>query len=289
MQRLGLVALFVVLGAGCSYAQQAGLSMTPEGTPAQSERVKVDSVGPGVTAPVLLPLDLGPAPTDKCKKKVDGRVELSLLVDTKGQARNIMFIKPLGTEVDRFALRVAGADRFQPGTAEGKAVVVGQSLDMQIQSCLTESKDSAGKKIYSLRLRSVPRQVLGEMPSPANFPNRPDETAVLSGTSSWNDTAVVTHPTAHVGGNVKAPVPLNSPAARYTDEARKARINGVCLISLIVDTQGMPENVRVIRSLDPGLDQNAIFAVNSYRFRPALRDGEPVPVMISVEVNFRLY
>lgn len=94
----------------------------------------------------------------------------------------------------------------------------------------------------------------------------------------------------HVGGGVSAPVALNSVEAEFSDEARRAKYQGVCLISLIVDAQGNPQNPRVIRTLGMGLDEKALEAVRKYKFRPAMKDGRtPVPVMITVEVNFRLY
>ena len=94
----------------------------------------------------------------------------------------------------------------------------------------------------------------------------------------------------HIGGSVSAPVALNSVEAEFSDEARRAKYQGVCLISLIVDAQGNPQNPRVIRALGMGLDEKALEAVRKYKFKPALKDGRtPVPVMITVEVNFRLY
>lgn len=94
----------------------------------------------------------------------------------------------------------------------------------------------------------------------------------------------------HVGGGVSAPVPLNTVEAQFSDEARRAKYQGVCLIQMIVDKHGRPEDPHVIRALGMGLDQKALEAVRKYRFKPAMLDGKiPVPVMITVEVNFRLY
>jgi TonB family protein len=94
----------------------------------------------------------------------------------------------------------------------------------------------------------------------------------------------------HVGGGVSAPVPLNAVEAEFSDEARRAKYQGVCLISLIVDAQGNPQNPRVVRALGMGLDEKALEAVRKYKFKPAYKQGQgPVPVMITVEVNFRLY
>jgi TonB family protein len=92
-----------------------------------------------------------------------------------------------------------------------------------------------------------------------------------------------------VGGGVTAPVALNNVEAEFSDEARRAKYQGVCIISLIVDAQGNPQNPRVVRALGMGLDEKALEAVRKYKFRPAMKGNTPVPVMISVEVNFRLY
>jgi len=80
----------------------------------QPARVKVYAVGPGVTAPELLPLNLPPIPSSKCKNKVNGKVVLSVLVDEKGRPRNIMFLKPLGSELDKFALRAVALTASTP-------------------------------------------------------------------------------------------------------------------------------------------------------------------------------
>lgn len=93
-----------------------------------------------------------------------------------------------------------------------------------------------------------------------------------------------------IGGGVSAPVAIFTPEAEFSDEARRAKYQGVCLISLIVDAQGNPQDPRVIRALGMGLDEKALEAVRKYKFKPAMKDGRtPVPVRITIEVNFRLY
>jgi periplasmic protein TonB len=94
--------------------------------------------------------------------------------------------------------------------------------------------------------------------------------------------------TAGVGG-VTNPIPLVSPEAEFSDEARRNKYQGICTIAVIVDARGFPQNPRVVRSLGMGLDEKALEAVERYRFKPALKDGKPVAVLIYVEVNFRLY
>jgi TonB family protein len=93
-----------------------------------------------------------------------------------------------------------------------------------------------------------------------------------------------------VGGGVSVPVVLNDVQAEFSDEARRAKYQGVCIVSIIVDTQGNPQNPRVVRTLGMGLDEKALEAVRKYKFKPAMKDGKtPVPVMVNIEINFRLY
>ncbi len=92
----------------------------------------------------------------------------------------------------------------------------------------------------------------------------------------------------HVGGDVTAPQLVFAPDPQYTEKARLAKYQGVCVISLIIDAQGNPTQVQVVRRLGMGLDQKAVEAVKSYRFKPAMRLGKPVAVAVNIEVNFRL-
>lgn len=93
-----------------------------------------------------------------------------------------------------------------------------------------------------------------------------------------------------VGGDVSAPIAVYTPEAEFSDEARRNKYQGTCLVTFIVDAHGHVVNPRVVRALGEGLDEKAIEAVLKYRFRPALKDGRtPVAVTMSVEVTFNLY
>jgi TonB family protein len=59
-------------------------------------------------------------------------------------------------------------------------------------------------------------------------------------------------------------------------------------LSIVVDASGNPQNVQVVQSLDPGLDQGAIEAVQGWKFQPGLKDGKPVAVRVTIQVNFQL-
>lgn len=92
-----------------------------------------------------------------------------------------------------------------------------------------------------------------------------------------------------VGGGISAPQAIATPDPEYTEEARNAKTQGTCILWMIVDDQGHPRDIRIVRGLGFGLDAKAIEAVKQWRFQPALKDGHPVNVQISVEVGFKLY
>jgi TonB family protein len=79
------------------------------------------------------------------------------------------------------------------------------------------------------------------------------------------------------------------PTPEYDNKARKKKIQGVVTLSLIVTKEGRTADIKVIKSLTPGLDQQAIKAVSRWEFEPVMQDGEPCPVRATVEVSFHLY
>ena len=93
----------------------------------------------------------------------------------------------------------------------------------------------------------------------------------------------------HVGADVSAPKLIYAPDPEYTEKARKSKYQGVCVISTIVDAQGKPTRVQVVRHLGMGLDKKAVEAVKQYTFTPAMRFGQPVAVEVNIEVNYRVY
>jgi len=91
-----------------------------------------------------------------------------------------------------------------------------------------------------------------------------------------------------VGGGVTAPALLYKKEPEYSEEARKAKYQGTVVLYIEVDPSGKAVNPRVIRSLGLGLDEKAIEAVRQWKFKPGYKDGKPVTVAATIEVNFRL-
>jgi periplasmic protein TonB len=93
-----------------------------------------------------------------------------------------------------------------------------------------------------------------------------------------------------VGNGVNPPVPLIQTRPNYTEDARKARAEGIVLLQAIVRKDGTVDSFRVLRSLGYGLDEQAIQTIaTKWRFKPGTKNGQAVDVIANIEVTFRLY
>jgi periplasmic protein TonB len=92
------------------------------------------------------------------------------------------------------------------------------------------------------------------------------------------------------GNGVSLPVPIHEQKPMYTSDAMRAKIQGVAVVQCIVRPDGTVSDVQIVRSLDPnfGLDAQAVEAAKKWRFRPGMRLGEPVAVLITIELTFTL-
>ena len=88
-------------------------------------------------------------------------------------------------------------------------------------------------------------------------------------------------------GVTTPPVLTHVVQGEYTQEARRAGFRGFCVVYLTVNEYGIPQNVRVLRRIGMGLDENAIKAVREERFKPAMRGGRSVSFPLSVQVDFK--
>src|SRR5262245_16005482 len=93
-----------------------------------------------------------------------------------------------------------------------------------------------------------------------------------------------------IGNDITPPIEIRRGAPQYTTAAMQARAQGTILIECVVQTTGVCTNIRVRRSFNPpfGLDEQAVKAAAEWRFRPAMRRGQPVPVLVTMEIAFAL-
>jgi TonB family protein len=264
MRRLLWIAPFVLLTASCAIGQEASPAVELPPVDVKPVRVKVYTLGRGVTAPELLPSNQTPILDEKCKNKEDRTILVSTFIDTTGVPCGVRLPHSGYSEVSEMALNIVIDDRFKPGTYSGTPVVVAENVEVNLPLCLETKTDSSGKMTTQARLRAQPKQKF------VKFENPPEE--------------VVLSP-----GAVIPPVQINFVPAEFSEEARKAKFQGTVLISIIVDAQGMPQNPRVIRAAGMGLDEKALEAVMKYRFKPAMKNGKPVAAPSNIEINFRLY
>ncbi len=90
------------------------------------------------------------------------------------------------------------------------------------------------------------------------------------------------------GSGIEPPGLVREVPPDYTEQARRAGLEGEVLLEMIVTTEGTVTDVRVIRPLGAGLDERAVAAVRQWQFSPARRRGTPVAVLVEVAVEFRL-
>ena len=157
---------------------------------------------------------------------------------------------------------------------------------------------------YAVQLEPAKRQ-----PAPPSAPSSTDPfwvVVLLDGTVVESQTVDVRQPArnssaslpqgdatvfnAGPGTGVIVPRLISRPAPHYTSEAMRARVQGTVSLSCVVNTEGMCEDIRVIRSLDTvhGLDAEAVWTAMQWRFAPATVDGKPVRVRILMELEFNL-
>jgi len=140
--------------------------------------------------------------------------------------------------------------------------------------------------VISICLLSVP--VVAQIPDTGNLPIRSLHTH--NGEPFMRFASEVIPPKVFKGteGGISAPRPIFSPDPEYSKEAQKANYQGSVVLGMVVETDGLPYGIKVLRSLKYGLDEKAIEAVKKWRFEPATKDKTPVAVYVTVQVDFRL-
>ncbi|HET9225827.1 MAG TPA: energy transducer TonB [Thermoanaerobaculia bacterium] len=91
-----------------------------------------------------------------------------------------------------------------------------------------------------------------------------------------------------IDDRIERPVKISGALPKYPEEARKARVSGVVTLEAVIDEQGNVTDVKVLKGLPMGLDQAAIDAVKTWKFKPATLDGKPVKVYYTLTVTFTM-
>lgn len=265
---ISVLSLSLVCGAQNSTSPSTA-AMPGETSPSSQNSSAAQTQADGIVAGRLIHQEDPKYPKEARKKKIEGHVVLQATVDENGKVNRAAGISGDLSLVNAAEEAVLKWE-FEPFTQNGQAVSVQQNLTFNFD---------LNRKIAELELPLLEPNPLSVSVA-SHFP-------VRLRISKAPPTGVVTG-VFRVGGGVSAPRVSYSPDPEYSDEARRAKHQGTCVLSLIVAPDGLPRDIRVARSLGMGLDEKAIEAVSRWRFQPALKDGKPVAVAINIEVQFRL-
>ncbi|HLK63909.1 MAG TPA: TonB family protein [Bryobacteraceae bacterium] len=175
-------------------------------------------------------------------------------------------------------------------TTQKYDLLTSAEVESLLQKALTaeppDSLDTAVTlELYARFLRNQDRQ--GEATPIANRAAEIRRQSIAAD-PSLNSATLRSTTAVKVGGGISAPVVLSKTDPAYTEEARAAKYQGTVLLGVEIGPDGKAQNVQVVRSLGLGLDEKAIEAVKQWRFKPGMKDGQPVTVQANIEVNFRL-
>jgi TonB family protein len=237
----------------------------------QQEAQSIRPVGVEPIAPVLLPPSLTVSAPKHCDA-LDGVVKFTANIDAAGLPREVKMLEASDRRLVGFATNLVETLRFQPAVLAGAPVAVTVELTVGLHTCAQREKHPADVDFYQIALRAHPLIALAVVTPP-----------LTQDIVSPVRTEAAT--TEQVGGHISAPIPIV-----VTDPqipvSRKFQKRGLCLLGVTIAANGVAQDIHVVRSLDPELDNNAIEAVKSWRFKPALRDGG-VPVAVAGTVAAR--
>ncbi|MGA8087769.1 MAG: energy transducer TonB [Terracidiphilus sp.] len=238
----------------------------------------------GIKSPELAPTDFSPVVSNNCEYEGAGIVRISLVINAQGNSDQVAPLYPFNDDIDKAAVSVAKVDRFSPGSKDGVPVAVAQELQVKLTVCRVSIVDKDGTTSARIRLKSAPVQKLFPAPKQPLPPLPPIEGQM---TATPGSAMQLAKEFAKLHPDYSHPVPLETPEAEWPAEQRGRE--GICLVSLVIDANGQPQAMRIVRGTNEQFNEKALEAVAKYRFRPAKNGKDPVPVRMSIVVNFRLH
>lgn len=208
-----------------------------------------------------------------CKgKKSEGKVTLSFVVDSDGQPRNVFFEIANGNNIDLLALKWMLNSRFKPARFQDTPVPMGQKVEMRLQACQEETKDTSGKNSATFRLRLPPEEKFEDWQhSPAQ--------ANLAPIDMPSDVQAEHRP---ANGNFTPPKVLVRPSPPSANGH-----SGSFSFLVRVDEHGILEIQQTITSTDPQLLPGVMQCIRNFRHVPAFNNGMPVPAQATVGLSIK--
>jgi bla regulator protein blaR1 len=180
---------------------------------------------------------------------------------------------------------------FEPATYAEALLSVAQAMSQTPTSNLLQGCPMTAQTNLKTRIARLLDRGIARTTSRANLLRTAIGFAVVLiaiGTVGLQNSRAQADRVYKVGGDVTAPRPLSRVDPTYTKEAYHDKIEGTVLLGVVIETDGLAHDISVIKSLDPGLDRAAAEAIQQWHFAPGTRQGEPVAVRATIEVNFKL-
>ena len=200
--------------------------------------------------------------------KQEGSDEYYLLLSAKG----IEDVQPVTTTSANAIPAIRSADYNLPFPDNGPEKIVRRG----IITCSEYTKPSCSLVLYATSSTPAP---------PASAPVAPQ--AVTSAPAPIAPESVTAASAPPAG--FSSPQLVYKVDPKYTEEDGQAKREGAVMLKIIVNQEGVPEDITIFKSLSPGLDQNAKECVAKWRFKPGTKDGKPVKMNATVEVRFQLF
>jgi len=177
---------------------------------------------------------------------------LSLIVGTNGRATNVEVVRSVGESFDASAINAVKLCQFAPGMLNGKPVPVHIDVETPFRSS---------------GVQAVPRVLIAEQDW-----NPPDWTANGKKRPKYT-----------------APIPIHTAIADFHDPDARKPYPAIAIVTVLVNTDGVPVEARVIKGQGFGMDEKAVAAVMKYRFQPAVDKGKVIAARRNIEVKFTLF
>jgi len=191
------------------------------------------------------------------------------------QARAVEQLREYERQLDQ-AARQFEANRDSQADLEALARAAREAADALRRAAAGDASARAQAEAATVRLREAQRKLEAARAQQSASVDGSQPLRSPSGRAPVQITAAVTRP-----------VPIKSPKPQHSAEAMRARIEGTVTLEVLVDERGLVADARVLKSI-PLLDQSALEAARQWEFKPAMLNGEPVPVLIQLELNFTL-
>jgi protein TonB len=194
------------------------------------------------------------------KHQITGKCFVAFTVDVNGVPQNVHVVKSLEPTLDASAIQTIENWRFKPAMKIGKEPAAFDLNNTPVPFDLTAGVDF---------------QILDGHQTGAviAIPERPGSPGTII---------------ASDGSSATPPVAIKQVAPKYPFREKIRQGGGECTLKMIIDTDGIPQNVQVIKSADPALDKSAIKAVEQWRYKPATVNGVAVPAESQVIVKFQI-